>query len=376
MKKIFTLLLAALLFSMMSFAAKTTAIVTAGANASYTTGEILTVTGLSAEEVGYNGSLTLIVYGWDNTGGTATGYAGTLQLAGEEAAFCDEGLMITKTQDLITITGKMLGYPYDYQLNVQVNPKKASTIEVVSNNMEIAPDFWEPQDLKLTAYALGYAIEITLFGGMEKQYGTYSANALFATIDNTSVSLVEGTTAVFSQEGDLAKFEAAFVYGIDTLNLTLIGKPYTDPANITPTDTVQYTIYEAYIGKMSGFNTVFGTNDAIEINIQVPNGNWLNGVDESSFSYGSYVKVAGQKLTILRGNLKVVEADTNKSAAIGILGSDHVWYSIHATTAEEVNTSLDNIHSNAVLEKVIENGQVVIIYKGVKYNALGIIINQ
>ena len=376
MKKIFTLLLAALLFSTMTFAAKTTANVTAGANASYTTGEILTVTGLSAEEVGYNGSLTLIVYGWDNTGGAAAGYAGTLQLVGEEAAFCDEGLMITKTQDLITITGKMLGYPYDYQLNVQVNPKKASTIEVVSNNMEIAPDFWEPNDLKLTAHARGYAFEISLIGGMQKQYATYSANALFATINNTSVSLVENTSAVFSQEGDLAKFEAAFVYGIDTLNLTLIGKPYTDPANITPTDTVQYTIYEAYIGKMSGFNTVSGKDDVYEIKIQVPNGNWLNGVDETCFSYGSYLKVATQKLTILRGNLKVVEADTNKSAAIGILGSDHVWYSIHATTAEEVNTSLDNIHSNAVSEKVIENGQVVIIYKGIKYNALGIIINQ
>ena len=370
--KQFTLLLAALLFSTMSFAAKTTAIVTAGANASYTTGEILTVTGLSAEEVGYNGSLTLIVYGWDNTGGTATGYAGTLQLAGEEAAFCDEGLMITKTQDLITITGKMLGYPYDYQLNVQVNPKKASTIEVVSNNMEIAPDFWEPKDLKLTAYALGYAIEITLFGGMEKQYGTYSANALFATIDNTSVSLVEGTTAVFSQEGDLAKFEAAFVYGIDTLNLTLIGKPYTDPANITPTDTVQYTIYEAYIGKMSGFNTVFGTNDAIEINIQVPNGNWLNGVDETGFSYGSYLKVSNQKLTILRGTLKVMQEGDVKVATIGLLCSDYVWYDINATTEEEVPSALDNIQSSALCTKVIEDGQVMIIYKGVKYNLLGI----
>lgn len=372
--KQFTLLFSALLFSVMTFAAKTTAVVTAGANASYTTGEILTVTGLSAEEVGYQGSLTLIVYGWDNTGGAAAGYAGTLQLAGEEAAFCDEGLMITKTQDLITITGKMLGYPYDYQLNVQVNPKKASTIEVVSNNMEIAPDVWEPQDLKLTAYALGYAIEITLFGGMEKQYGTYSANALFATINNTSVSLIEGTTAVFSQDGDLAKFEAAFVYGIDTLALTLMGAPYVDPVNIIPTDTVQHTIYKAYIGKMSGFNTVSGKDDVYEIKIQVPNGNWLNGVDETCFSYGSYLKVYNQKLTILRGNLKVVESDTNKSATIGVLGSDHVWYNIHATTAEEVNTSLDNIHSNAVPEKVIENGQVVIIYEGVKYNAQGAVV--
>ena len=315
----------------------------------------------------------MIVYGWDNTGGAAAGYAGNLQLAGEETAFCDEGLMITKNQDLITITGKMLGYPYDYQLNVQVGPKKASTIEIVSDNMEVALDVWEPNDLKLTAHARGYAFEISLIGGMQKQYATYSADALFATINNTSVSLVENTSVVFSQEGELAKFVASFVYESDTLALTLTGAPYVDPANIVPNDTVEHTIYNAYIG-MSGVNTVSGKNDAIEIKIQVPNGNWLNGVDESSFSYGSYVKVAGQKLTILRGNLKVVEADTNKSAAIGILGSDHVWYNIHATTAEEVNTSLDNIHSNAVPEKVIENGQVVIIYNGVQYNAQGAIL--
>ena len=372
--KQFTLLLAALLISMTSFAAKTTATVTAGANASYTTGEILTVTGLSAEEVNYNGSLTLIVYGWDNTGGAAAGYAGTLQLAGEEAAFCDEGLMITKNQDLITITGKMLGYPYDYQLDVQVGPKKATTIEIVSDNMEVAPDVWEPNDLKLTAHARGYAFEISLFGGMQKQYATYSADALFATINNTSVSLVENTSAVFSQEGNLAKFEAVFVYGIDTLDLTLTGAPYVDPANIVPNDTVEHTIYNAYIGKMSGFNTVSGKNDAIEIKIQVPNGNWLNGVDESSFSYGSYLKVAGEKLTILRGNLKVVESDGSKSATIGLLGSDHVWYNIQATTTEDVNTALDKIQSNEMCDKVIENGQVFIIRKGVKYNALGVSI--
>jgi hypothetical protein len=316
----------------------------------------------------------LIVYGWDNTGGAAAGYAGNLQLAGEETAFCDEGLMITKNQDLITITGKMFGYPYDYQMNVQVGPKKASTIEIVSDNMEVAPDVWEPNDLKLTAHARGYAFEISLSGGIQKQYATYSADALFATINNTSVSLVENTSAVFSQEGELAKFVASFVYESDTLALTLTGAPYVDPANIVPNDTVSYTIYKAHIGKMSGFNTVSGKNDAIEIKIQVPNGNWFNGVDESCFSYGSYVKVAGQKLTILRGNLKVVESDTNKSATIGVLGSDHMWYNIHATTAEDVNTSLDNIQSQEICKKVIENGHVIIIRKGVKYNALGVSI--
>lgn len=372
--KQFTLLFSALLFSVMTFAAKTTAIVTAGANASYTTGEILTVTGLSAEEVGYNGSLTLIVYGWDNTGGAAAGYAGVLQLAGEEAAFCDEGLTITKNQDLITITGKMLGYPYDYQLNVQVGPKKASTIEVVSNNMEIAPDVWEPNDLKLTAYARGYAFEISLIGGMQKQYATYSADALFATINNTSVSLVENTSAVFSQEGDLAKFEASFVYESDTLALTLTGAPYVDPANIVPNDTVEYTIYKAYIGKMSGFNTVSGKDDVYEIKIQVPNGNWLNGVDETCFSYGSYLKVATQKLTILRGTLQVTQKDDVKEATIGILCSDHVWYDIAATTAEDTSTSVADLYSEKQVQKRIENGQLIIIRDGQAFNVVGQVV--
>lgn len=373
--KQFTLLLSALLISMMSFAAKTTAIVTAGANASYTSSEILTVTGLSAEEVGYYGILTLVVYGWDNAGGAAAGYAATLQLAGEEAAFCDDGLMITKNQDIITITGKMLGYPYDYQLDVQVGPKKASTIEIVSDNMEVAPDVWEPSDLKLTAFVQGYAIDITLFGGVQKLYATYNAASLFVTINNTAVDLVENTSAVFSQEGDLAKFEASFVYGIDTLALTLTGEPYVDPINIKPVDTVQYTICKAYIG-MSGFNTVSAKNDEIEIKIQVPNGNWLNGVDESSFSYGSYIKVAGEKLTILRGNLKVAELGEQKTATIALLGSDHVWYEIVATTAEEVFSALDEINAIVNPEKVIENGQVIILYKGLKYNIFGMSINN
>jgi hypothetical protein len=121
---------------------------------------------------------------------------------------------------------------------------------------------------------------------------------------------------------------------------------------------------------------VSAKNDAIEIKIQVPNGNWLNGVDESNFSYGSYVKVAGEKLTILRGNLKVEELDEQKTATIALLGSDHVWYEIVATTAEEVFSALDEINAIVNPEKVIENGQVIILYKGLKYNIFGMSINN
>ena len=375
MKKI-TLFLTALLISAISFAAKTTAVVTAGANASYTSGEVLTVTGLSAEEVGYNGTLTLVVYGWDGTGGAAAGYAAQMFLAGEEAAFCDDGLMVSKNaSNLITITGSMFGYPYDYQLNnVQVTPKVASTIQVVANNMLVEPDPWEDADLKLTAYAQGYSIEINLFGGKNKQYGTYDANSIFANINGTSTSLVDNTSAVFSQEGELAKFEGAFVFGIDTLMLTLTGEPYVDPADIVPADSISYTITKAYIGKMSGFNTVSGNNDDIEIKIQVPNGDWTAGVTADNFSYGSYLKVAGQKLKILRGELKVVQTNDIKTATIGLLCDDHIWYDITATTADAIISALDNINTTEAPTKVIENGQLIIIRGGVKYNAAGAIM--
>ena len=122
---------------------------------------------------------------------------------------------------------------------------------------------------------------------------------------------------------------------------------------------------------MSGFNTVSAKNDAIELKIQVPNGNWLNGVDESNFSYGSFVNVAGNKLTILRGELKVKDHEGVKIATIGVLCSDRVWYDITATTASELSTALENVATTVAPVKVIENGKLIIIRNGVQYNALG-----
>jgi hypothetical protein len=213
-----------------------------------------------------------------------------------------------------------------------------------------------------------------LFGGKNKQYGTYDANSIFASINGTSTSLVDNTSAVFSQEGELAKFEGAFVFGIDTLMLTLTGEPYVDPADIVPADYISYTITKAYIGKMSGFNTVSGNNDDIEIKILVPNGDWTAGVTADNFSYGSYLKVAGQKLKILRGELKVEQTNDIKTATIGLLCDDHIWYDITATTADAIISALDNINTTEAPTKVIENGQLIIIRGGVKYNAEGAIM--
>jgi hypothetical protein len=118
-----------------------------------------------------------------------------------------------------------------------------------------------------------------------------------------------------------------------------------------------------------------GKNEQIELKIQIPNGNWLTGVTHESFSYGSYVKVAGQKLTILRGNLIVTQEGDIKTATIGLLCSDHIWYNITATTAAQQTTDLNNTTTLTTPTKQLQNGQVVIQLDNHTYNIQGKIIN-
>ena len=373
MKKI-TFLLFALIVTTLSFA-NNPVLITASDNASYSAGDALIVNGLSATELGIHGEISLIVY-WDGTGGASTGYAATLERNGGSLGFCDEGLMVSRNQDAtMTITGTMNGYGNNtYELNVGVGPKKPSTIHLEGTITETTIDRFEPTDLIVSARATGYHFSITLFKGLTKKYGEYNNNSIYVEINNESASLKDSTILNYYQDGEQAVIEAAFVSGIDTLVVTLSGAPYVAPEDIMPTDSLSYTIYNATIGKSSGFNTVMGKNDQIELKIQVPNGNWMTGVTHESFSYGSYVKVAGQKLTILRGNLKVTQEGDVKTATIGLLCSDHVWYDIIATTAMPQTTANENIIVTENPQKYILNGQLIINKGGVEYNAQGAIL--
>lgn len=370
MKKI-TLLLSTLLVATLSFA-NNPVLITASDNASYSAGDALIVNGLSATELGIHGEISLIVY-WDGTGGASTGYAATLERNGGSLGFCDEGLMVSRNQDAImTITGTMNGYGNNtYELNVEVGPKKPSTIHLEGTITETTIDRFEPTDLIVSARATGYHFSITLFKGLTKKYGEYNNNSIYVEINNESASLKDSTILNYYQDGEQAVIEAAFVSGIDTLVVTLSGAPYVAPEDIMPTDSLSYTIYNATIGKSSGFNTVMGKNDQIELKIQVPNGNWMTGVTHDSFSYGSYVKVAGQKLTILRGNLKVTQEGDVKTATIGLLCSDHVWYDIIATTAMPQTTANEHITITENPQKYILNGQLIIKRGDTEYNLQG-----
>jgi hypothetical protein len=117
-----------------------------------------------------------------------------------------------------------------------------------------------------------------------------------------------------------------------------------------------------------------GKNDQIELKIQIPNGNWFTGVTHADFSYGSYVKIDGQKLTILRGNLIVTQEADVKTATIGLLCSDHIWYNITATTAAQPTTALEHTTTTKYTKKYIRNGQLIINYDNIEYNIQGTII--
>ena len=381
MKK-FTLFLSALLFSMISFAAKTTAVVTASANASYIAGESnLLVTGLSALEVGYDGSLVLTVYGWDG-GGLATGYAAVLSLQGEEAAFCDDGLMITlDATGVMTITGKMLGYPYDYEFNAQVNPKQAKSIQVVSDNMEVTKDIADPKDLKLNASLKGYTIEILLYRAVSNPYKTYAHKTFQASVNGTNVVLADTVagSATFSQEGDLAKFEASLIYNMDTLVLTLTGLPYAAPEDIVPVDTVDLNFVNATVVYKMSMNRINATSEVpkaeLFIGYGIANYKAMFGTHTAAdFSYDTELILEGQKITFLRGEMTVKQDGDNKHMTAGLLGNNRVWYNIQLTTAESITTALDNISTQTPATKMIKNGQLIILKNGVEYNTLGAVV--
>jgi hypothetical protein len=373
MKQLF-LLLTTLLISTISMA-NSPVLITTSDNASYSAGDALIVNGLSATELNIHGEISLTVY-WDGTGGASTGYAATLTRNGGSLAFCDEGLMVTRNQDaIITITGIMTGYGDNaYELNVEVGPKKPSTIHLEGTITETTIDRFEPTDLIISARASGYHFSITLFKGLTKKYGEYDINSLYVEINNESATLKDSTTLLYSLNGEQAVIEASFVSDIDTLVVRLSGAPYVAPEDILPTDTISYSLYGATVGKSSGFNTVMGKNDQIELKIQVPNGDWLKGVTHESFSYGSYLKIDGRKLTILRGNLIVTQEGDVKTATIGLLCSDHIWYNITATTAAQQTTALEHTTTTEYTKKYISNGQLIINCDNVEYNIQGTII--
>jgi hypothetical protein len=281
--------------------------------------------------------------------------------------------MITKdASGKLTMSGTINGYPNNLQIDVQVNPKKGATILLVSDKMDAAPSLQEPKDLVLTALASGYSVEVLLFNGMVKGFGTYAADALLATINGVSATLIEDSLATYSAAENLVQLEATFLQGVDTFLVLFTGFPYAKPEDIMPVDTVELRFANASIRYTMGMNRIEATSTEPQAELFIGYmGTMFTTIDASNFSYNTSLVIDGEDITFLRGEMTVQQDGDDKLMSAGLLGSNRIWYNIQLTTAATITTDVESIPMQPAAKKIIENGQLWIVKDGVKYNVLG-----
>lgn len=292
---------------------------------------------------------------------------------------------ITVTETNITCVAELSdAIQNPYKFTITATPKIPTKETITFTDMIITPDPWSWSDnITITAENDEHSIELILAGGKNKGYGEYGfadgyAEVYDVSLDNeTYIDLAPNTVAVYSldEENNLAKFEGTFINGVDTIVVSMTGAPYVDPATIVPTDTIDINMYEGQIYmKYNMFLVVEGQNNDYNLAITLVDGDAHEGVTTTSFAENSILTVNADasQISFLHGTLTVNETDDTATA--GLLGSDHVWYNIMVTTKEAPVSAVDNITTTVAPQKVIRNGQLIIIKNGVEYNVVGAVI--
>lgn len=310
--------------------------------------------------------------------------------AGEYEVYCTLGetdlsgtATITVTETNITCVAELSdAIQNPYKFTITATPKIPTKETITFTDMIITPDPWSWSDnITITAENDEHSIELILAGGKNKGYGEYGfangyAEVYDVYLDYTLIDMAPNTVAVYSldEENNLAKFEGTFINGIDTLVISMTGAPYVDPATIVPTDTIDINMYEGQIYLKYGFLTIEGKNKDYNLAITLVDGDAHEGVTTADFAKASILTVNADasQISFLHGTLTVNETDDTATA--GLLGSDHVWYNIMVTTKEAPVSAVDNITTTVAPQKVIRNGQLIIIKNGVEYNVVGAVI--
>lgn len=311
--------------------------------------------------------------------------------AGEYEVYCTLGetdligtATITVTETNITCVAELSdAIQNPYKFTITATPKIPTKETITFTDMIITPDPWSWSDnITITAENDEHSIELILAGGKNKGYGEYGfangyAEVYDVYLDYTLIDMAPNTVAVYSldEENNLAKFEGTFINGIDTLVISMTGAPYVDPATIVPTDTIDINMYEGQIYLKYGmFLTIEGKNKDYNLEIMLLVDNAHEGVTTADFAEASILTVNADasQISFLHGTLTVNETDDTATA--GLLGSDHVWYNIMVTTKEAPVSAVDNITTTVAPQKVIRNGQLIIIKNGVEYNVVGAVI--
>ena len=310
--------------------------------------------------------------------------------AGEYEVYCRLGetdligtATITVTETNITCVAELSdAIQNPYKFTITATPKIPTKETITFTDMIITPDPWSWSDnITITAENDEHSIELILAGGKNKGYGEYGfangyAEVYDVVLDYTLIDMAPNTVAVYSldEENNLAKFEGTFINGVDTIVISMTGAPYVDPATIVPTDTIDINMYEGQIYLKYGFLTIEGKNKDYNLEIMLLDGDAHEGVTTADFAVASILTVNADasQISFLHGTLTVNETDDTATA--GLLGSDHVWYNIMVTTKEAPVSAVDNITTTVAPQKVIRNGQLIIIKNGVEYNVVGAVI--
>lgn len=291
---------------------------------------------------------------------------------------------ITVTETNITCVAELSdAIQNPYKFTITATPKIPTKETMTFTDMIITPDPWSWSDnITITAENDEHSIELILAGGKNKGYGEYGfadgyAEVYDVYLDYTLIDMAPNTVAVYSldEENNLAKFEGTFINGIDTLVISMTGAPYVDPSTIVPTDTVNIDMYEGQIYLKYGMYLIIeGKNKDYNLEIMLLVDNAHEGVTTADFAEASILTVNADasQISFLHGTLTVNETDDTATA--GLLGSDHVWYNIMVTTKEAPVSAVDNITTTVAPQKVIRNGQLIIIKNGVEYNVVGAVI--
>ena len=182
------------------------------------------------------------------------------------------------------------------------------------------------------------------------------------------LSSVEDLVVVDGENDTITVTCVAYDYAGNTYNITIVATPYVAPELVFTNVKFELT-YSEYFEKdilrgyteYNGDSIVFSALEYDPASTECEN----TSIYETNWSWEWYATGA---VTIT----KVGDVYTVKGSFINYMTNE--TYNVTLTSAAELPSALDNIQSIVTPMKVIENGQLIIIKNGVKYNLQGAIV--
>lgn len=216
--------------------------------------------------------------------------------------------------------------------------------------------------------------------GVTGYYSNYYLDSLNTKMSHRGTEFIPSELiADITYEGALSSGQVGYAINMHFMTADLVQVSLTIEAPIVPTETVDVTctnlVWETQAAAESPSVTMTASNDDYTIEGVISASTLQKGTYDESKAYVEIIDNAtGNGISALTTQVTV---DGNQikgfTAEIELLGEDHKLYLLHLRYEKDA-TAVENIAATNTPKKVIENGQLVIIRDGVKYNATGVIM--